>query len=180
MHSLCNAAIDLSSCSVANGSEASARLLGESRAYQALRERLRQLLSAMKISLSPRMDGEIHLPPYQLSSLPSPIPLYVTLLSPLTTAPLDESASTPNAAMGSLAVLIGALADRSDRDKDDPAGMLPPPSAAALAAPPVALDVVLTCGEELCNHLEAANNDVRLSVLFLFFSIICVVAVPCI
>ena len=68
--------------------------------------------------------------------------------------------------MGSLAVLSGALADRSDRDKDkDPAGMLPPPSAAALAAPPVALDVVLTCGEELCNHLEAANNDVRLRFL---------------
>lgn len=59
--------------------------------------------------------------------------------------------------MGNLSVLIGTISDKGERET---AGLLPPPSPAAMAAPPVTVDVILTCGEELCAHLEAANNEV--------------------
>ena len=59
--------------------------------------------------------------------------------------------------MGNLAVLISMLSDKGDKEA---AGALPPPSAAAVSAPPEAVDVVLVCGEELCAHMTTANNEV--------------------
>lgn len=76
-------------------------------------------------------------------------------VTPRMDAPLDGSASTPNLAMGNLTVLISALGDKGD------AYTLPPPSAGALSAPPAAIDIVLDCGDELCEYLTAANNEIE-------------------
>eukprot|EP00048_Salpingoeca_helianthica_P021469 m.12421 g.12421 ORF g.12421 m.12421 type:complete len:840 (-) comp6011_c0_seq2:224-2743(-) len=78
-----------------------------------------------------------------------------TGLAPRMDAPLDGSASTPNLSMGNLSVLINALGDKGD------AYTLPPPSAGALSAPPAAIDIVLDCGDELCEYLAAANNEIE-------------------